>query len=86
MSTTLKHINFLLLVIILARVSMRDLKLTRLKAEGFLNEKLCLKNAKSPMHFCPKARCIVFEGTVASYFFFYCYMKLDDFLILFPHF
>lgn len=37
-STTLKHINFLLLVIILARVSMRDLKLTRLKAKGFLKE------------------------------------------------
>lgn len=68
MSTTLKHINFLLLVIILARVSMRDLKLTRLKAKGFLKENYVLKNAKSPMHFCPKARCIVFEGTVAPYF------------------
>lgn len=56
------------------------------KSKRISKRKLCLKNAKSPMHFCPKARCIVFEGTVASYFFFYCYMKLDDFLILFPHF
>lgn len=78
---TLKHI----LLVILARGSMRDLSEHDSKLSKKISKrKLCLKKCLIFMCFCPKARCIVFAGQLLPIFDYY--MKPVDLFDDFPVF